>query len=58
MESATGLVYIAVAAVLAGTIGAAALYVTSGILIWTPDCGAARHHHAVELRRTNSPSLD
>jgi len=33
MESATGLLYIALAAVLAGTIGAAALYVSSGILI-------------------------
>lgn len=33
MESATGLLYICLAAVLAGTIGAAALYVSSGILI-------------------------
>ena len=33
MESATGLLYINLAAVLAGTIGAAALYVSSGILI-------------------------
>ncbi|MGI8928790.1 MAG: hypothetical protein ACR2H0_04915 [Candidatus Limnocylindrales bacterium] len=33
MESATGLLYIALAAVLAGTIGAAALYVSNGILI-------------------------
>lgn len=33
MESATGLLYICLAAVLAGTIGAAALYVSNGILI-------------------------
>jgi hypothetical protein len=33
MESATGLLYINLAAVLAGTIGAAYLYVTSGILL-------------------------
>jgi len=33
MESATGLLYINLAAVLAGTIGAAVLYVSSGILI-------------------------
>ena len=33
MESATGLLYIAVAAIAAGTIGAATLYVTRGILI-------------------------
>jgi hypothetical protein len=33
MESATGLLYINLAAVLAGTIGAAALYVSTGILI-------------------------
>ncbi|MDP8905643.1 MAG: hypothetical protein M3N29_10110, partial [Chloroflexota bacterium] len=33
MESATGLLYIAVAAIFAGTIGAAALYVTSGLLV-------------------------
>jgi hypothetical protein len=33
MESATGLLYINLAAILAGTIGAAYLYVTSGILI-------------------------
>lgn len=33
MESATGLLYITLAAVIAGTIGAAALYVSSGILI-------------------------
>jgi len=33
MESTTGLLYINLAAVLAGTIGAAALYVSSGILI-------------------------
>lgn len=33
MESATGLLYITLAAVLAGTIGAGALYVSSGILI-------------------------
>ena len=33
MESATGLLYIAVAAIFAGTIGAAALYVTSGTLV-------------------------
>jgi hypothetical protein len=33
MESATGLLYINLAAVLAGTIGAAALYVSSGILV-------------------------
>lgn len=33
MESATGLLYINLAAVLAGTIGAAALYVSNGILI-------------------------
>lgn len=33
MESATGLLYINFAAVLAGTIGAAALYVSSGILV-------------------------
>lgn len=32
-ESATGLLYINLAAVLAGTIGAAALYVTSGLLV-------------------------
>lgn len=33
MESATGLLYINLAAVLAGTIGAAALYVSGGILV-------------------------
>jgi hypothetical protein len=33
MESATGLLYIAVAAIAAGTIGAATLYVTQGILV-------------------------
>ena len=33
MESATGLLYINLAAVLAGTIGAAALYVSSGLLV-------------------------
>lgn len=33
MESATGLLYIAVAAIFAGTIGAAALYVTGGLLV-------------------------
>ncbi len=33
MESATGLLYIAIAAITAGTIGAAALYVTRGILV-------------------------
>jgi hypothetical protein len=33
MESATGLLYIAIAAIAAGTIGAAALYVTQGILV-------------------------
>jgi hypothetical protein len=33
MESATGLLYINLAAVLAGTIGAGALYVSSGILV-------------------------
>jgi hypothetical protein len=33
MESATGLLYINFAAVMAGTIGAAALYVSSGILV-------------------------
>jgi hypothetical protein len=33
MESATGLLYINLAAVLAGTIGAAALYVSSGLLL-------------------------
>lgn len=33
MESATGLLYINLAAILAGTIGAAALYVSGGILI-------------------------
>jgi len=33
MESATGLLYIAIAAIAAGTIGAAALYVTEGILV-------------------------
>lgn len=33
MESATGLLYINLAAVLAGTIGAAALYVSNGILV-------------------------
>ena len=33
MESATGLLYINLAAVLAGTIGAGALYVSSGVLI-------------------------
>ena len=33
MESATGLLYINFAAVLAGTIGAAALYVSTGILV-------------------------
>jgi hypothetical protein len=33
MESATGLLYIGVAAILAGTIGAAALYVTEGLLV-------------------------
>jgi hypothetical protein len=33
MESATGLLYINLAAVLAGTIGAAALYVSAGLLV-------------------------
>jgi hypothetical protein len=33
MESTTGLLYIAIAAIAAGTIGAAALYVTRGILV-------------------------
>ncbi len=33
MESATGLLYICLAAVLAGTIGAAALYVSAGLLV-------------------------
>jgi hypothetical protein len=33
MESATGLLYIGLAAVMAGTIGAAALYVSSGLLV-------------------------
>ena len=33
MESATGLLYIAIAAIAAGTIGAAALYVTQGVLV-------------------------
>jgi hypothetical protein len=33
MESATGLLYINLAAVMAGTIGAAALYISSGVLI-------------------------
>ncbi len=33
MESATGLLYIGLAAILAGTIGAAALYVSSGLLV-------------------------
>ena len=33
MESATGLLYINLAAVAAGTIGAAALYVTAGLLV-------------------------
>lgn len=33
MESATGLLYINLAAIMAGTIGAAALYVSSGILV-------------------------
>lgn len=33
MESATGLLYICFAAVMAGTIGAAAMYVSSGILV-------------------------
>jgi hypothetical protein len=33
MESATGLLYIKLAAVLAGTIGAAALYVSAGLLV-------------------------
>ncbi|HUG49049.1 MAG TPA: hypothetical protein VMP67_11635 [Candidatus Limnocylindria bacterium] len=33
MESATGLLYIDLAAILAGTIGAAALYVSSGLLV-------------------------
>ena len=33
MESATGLLYINLAAVMAGTIGAAALYVSSGVLV-------------------------
>jgi hypothetical protein len=33
MESATGLLYINLAAVLAGTIGAAALYVSGGLLV-------------------------
>lgn len=33
MESATGLLYINLAAILAGTIGASALYVSSGILV-------------------------
>jgi hypothetical protein len=33
MESATGLLYIAIAAIAAGTIGAAALYVTDGVLV-------------------------
>lgn len=33
MESATGLLYISLAAVMAGTIGAAALYVSAGLLV-------------------------
>lgn len=33
MESATGLLYISIAAVLAGTIGASVLYVTQGLLV-------------------------
>src|SRR3712207_3995601 len=33
MESATGLLYINLAAVMAGTIGAAALYVSTGLLV-------------------------
>jgi hypothetical protein len=33
MESATGLLYINLAAVMAGTIGAAALYISSGLLL-------------------------
>jgi hypothetical protein len=33
MESATGLLYINLAAVMAGTIGATALYVSSGLLL-------------------------
>ncbi|HUR16276.1 MAG TPA: hypothetical protein VMZ33_03225 [Candidatus Limnocylindrales bacterium] len=33
MESATGLLYISLAAVMAGTIGAAALYISGGILV-------------------------
>lgn len=33
MESATGLLYIALAAIMAGTIGAAALYVSTGLLV-------------------------
>lgn len=33
MESATGLLYIAIAAILAGTIGAAVLYVSQGLLV-------------------------
>ena len=33
MESATGLLYINLAAVMAGTIGAAALYVSAGLLV-------------------------
>ena len=33
MESATGLLYIGLAAIMAGTIGAAALYVSSGLLV-------------------------
>lgn len=33
MESATGLLYIGIAAILAGTIGAGALYVSSGLLV-------------------------
>jgi hypothetical protein len=33
MESATGLLYIDLAAILAGTIGAAALYLSAGLLV-------------------------
>ncbi|CAN5823130.1 hypothetical protein BH24CHL6_BH24CHL6_12020 [soil metagenome] len=33
MESATGLLYIGLAAILAGTIGAAALYISTGVLV-------------------------
>ena len=33
MESATGLLYIGLAAIMAGTIGAAALYITGGLLV-------------------------